>query len=188
MCFQCTINKQWMIFHLVTVMNWVVCLIFHMLSCSLSEISGCNFPCAVKAHLASSGWISICCHWFFTKQYIWLSTSCQCSLSKNNECCFPCVVTSNLTFNRQWMIFICCHCCFTKQCVWFSTCCRYILSKSSGFGFLRVFTAHLINSGRCSICCHCCALSSVWGFPHVATAQFQTSVDAVFLVLSRQMY
>ena len=59
------------------------------------------------------------------------------------------------------------------------------LSQKSGFGFLCVFTAHLINSGRCSICFHCCALSSVWGFSHVVTALFQTSVDVVFLVLSR---
>ena len=94
----------------------------------------------------------------------------------------------HVTSNRQWMIFICCHCCFTKQCVWFSTCCHCPLSKSSAFGFLRVFTAHLINSGRCSVCCHCCALSSVWGFPHVVTALFQTSMDAVFLVLSRHIY
>ena len=35
--------------------------------------------------------------------------------------------------------------------------------------------------------CHCSELSSVWGFPHVVTALFQTSVDAVFLVLSRHI-
>ena len=36
--------------------------------------------------------------------------------------------------------------------------------------------------------CHCSKLSSVWGFPYVATALFQTSVDAVFLGLSRHIY
>ena len=94
----------------------------------------------------------------------------------------------HITSIRQWMIFICCHYCFTNQCLWLSTCCDYPLSKSSGFGFLCVFTAHLINSERCSICCHCCALRNVWGFPHVVTALFQASVDAVFLVLSRHTY
>ena len=93
----------------------------------------------------------------------------------------------HITFNTQWMIFICCHCCFTKQCVWFSTCCHCPFSKSSVFGFLLVFTAHLINSGRCSLCFHCFALSSIWDFPHVVTALFQISVDAVFHVLSRHI-
>ena len=61
------------------------------------------------------------------------------------------------------------------------------VSLSSGCGFPHV-TALSEKAVDGFPSCHCSELSSVWGFPHVVTALFQTSVDAVFLVLSRHMY
>ena len=100
----------------------------------------------------------------------------------------------------------------TKQCMGFSTCCHSSLSNISGCsfsyafkaldGFPYVTTAVSLSSG-CGFphvtalsqkavdsfpSCHCSEVSSIWGFPHVVTALFQISVDAVFVVLSRHMY
>ena len=150
---------------------------------TLSQKSGFGFMCVFTAHLINSGkrsMLLLLC----TKQCMGFSTCYDCSLS-NSGCSLSCAFKAHLV-SSGW-ISICCDCCFTKQWMWFSTCCQYSLSQKSGFGFMCVFTAHLINSGKRSICCYCYALSSVWGFPHAVTALFQTSVDAVFLVLSKHI-
>ena len=69
--------------------------------CSLSNISGCSFSCVFKAHLVSSGWISICCHCCFTKQWMWFSTCCHCPLSKSSGFGFLFVFTADL-ISSEW--------------------------------------------------------------------------------------
>ena len=87
------------------------------------------------------------------------------------------------TFNKQWMGFhllsllfqhavdVVFHMLslpsFKKQWIWFSVCCH----------------CTVISRGWFSICCHFCALNSVCDFPHVVTALFQKSVNAVSFVL-----
>ena len=127
---------------------------------SLSNIIGCSFSCAFKAHLLSTGWISICYYCCFTKQWMRFSTCCHCPLSKNSlfgsrfiftvhvissgwfQLCFHCVPSDisgpsfscyvrALSLSTGW-ISICCQCCSTKQWMRFSTC-HCPLSKSSGW-------------------------------------------------------
>ena len=153
---------------------------------SFSNNNSCCFPCVLTAHLISSGWIPLrMLSLLFTKQQMWFFTCCHCSISKNNGCYFPCVVTAHLISSR-W-ISICCHCCFTKQWMWFSTCCHYPLSKKQ-IWFSVCFHSTLNKQRRVFLCFHCCVLSGISGFPHVVTALFQTSMDAVFLVLSRHIH
>ena len=72
-------------------------------------------------------------------------------------------------------ISICCQCCSTKQwdAVFHMSLWKCSLSQKASDGVPS---------------CHCSELSNVWGFPHVVTGLFQTSVDAVFLVLSMDIY
>ena len=138
MCYHNTFSKQWMDFHMLSLLlDYVVYVIFHMFS------------------LLS-----------FKEQWMLLSMCCRS------------------TFNKQWMGFHLLSLLFQhavdvlfhmlplfslkKQWIWFSVCCQ----------------CTVISSGWFSICYHFCALSSVSDFPHVATALFQKSVHAVFLVVS----
>ena len=83
-CFHSTLNKQWKVFHMLSLLCTKQCMGFS--TCchsSLSNISGCSFSYAFKAHLVGTRWISICRHCCFTKQWMWFST-CHCPLSKSS--------------------------------------------------------------------------------------------------------
>ena len=120
--------------------------------CSLSN-SGCSLSCAFKAHLVSSGWISICCDCCFTKQWMWFSTCCQYSLSKKWVWLYVCF---HSTLNKQWKAFHMLLLLCTKQCMGFSTCCHCSLSNISRCSFSCAVKAHLVSSGWFPISCHCC--------------------------------
>ena len=101
-CFHSTLNKQWKVFHMLSLLCTKQCMGFSTCChCSLSNISGCSFSCVFKAHLVSSGWISICCHCCFTKQWMWFSTCCHCPLSKSSGFGFPFVFTAHL-ISSEW--------------------------------------------------------------------------------------
>ena len=121
--------------------------------CSLSNIRGGNFSCTFKAHLVSSGWISICCHCCFTKHWMWFSTCCRYPLSKK-WIWFS--VSFYSTLNKQWKVFHMFSLLCTKQCMGFFTCCHCSLSNISGYSFSCPVKAHLVSTGWISICCHCC--------------------------------
>ena len=150
--------------------------------CSQSKNNRCFFPCIVIGHLISSGWISICSHYCFNKQWMWFSTCCHCSITKNNGCIFTCVLTAHL-ISSGWTS-ICCHCCFTMQWLWFATCCHYRKRSVCYHCLLNkpwiVFNMLLLLFMLLLLL----ALSPVCGFPDVVLAMFQASVHSIFLVLS----
>ena len=114
---------------------------------TLTNSYGCGFPHAVTAlfqrtmdvaftvtaHLISSGWISICCHYCFTMHCMWFSTCCHCPLSKSNGFGFSCVVIAHilslLSFKNQWLQF--------------SLYCHYILSRQWMFFHMLSLLFHL---------------------------------------------
>ena len=82
-CFHSTLNKQWKNFHILSLLRTNQCMGFS--TCchsSFSNISGCTFSCAFKAHSVGPGWISISRHCCFNKQWISFSTCCHCPLEK----------------------------------------------------------------------------------------------------------
>ena len=120
---------------------------------SISKNNGCYFPCVVTANLISSRWISICCHYCFTKQWMWFSICCHYPLSKKQiwfSVCF------HSTLNKQWKVFHMLSLLCTKQCMGFSTCCHCYLSNISRCSFSCAVKAHLVSSGWIPTCCHCC--------------------------------
>ena len=81
-CFHSTLNKQWKVFHMLSLLCTKQCMGFSTCChCSLSNINGCSFSCAFKAHSLSTGWISICYHCCSTKQWMRFST-CHYPLKK----------------------------------------------------------------------------------------------------------
>ena len=84
-CFHSTLNKQWKVLHMLSLLCAKQCMGYSTCChCSLSNISGCSSSCALKAHLLSTGWISICCHCCFTRQWMWFSTWYNCPFSKSS--------------------------------------------------------------------------------------------------------
>ena len=130
MCFHSTLNKQWKVFHMFSLLCTKQYIGFSTCChCSLSNINGCSFSCAFKAHLLSTGWISICYYCCFTKQWMWFSTCCHCPPSKNSGFGSQFVFTAHLissgwfsimfsllSFRNQWIQFFSfCQGTFSKQ-------------------------------------------------------------------------
>ena len=112
---------------------------------SISNISGCSFCCAFKAHLLSTGWISISCHCCFTKQWMWFSTCCHYPLSKSSGFGFPHIVTA--LSQKAVDGFPSCHCSELSSGWGFPHVVTALFQNISGCSFSCVFKAHLVNSG-----------------------------------------
>ena len=122
-------NKQWKAFHMLLLLCTKQCMGFSTCChCSLSNISRCSFSCAVKAHLVSSGWISICCHCSFTKQWMWFSTCCHCTLSKSSGFGSRFVFTAHLI--SGWFSIIFSLLSFRNRWIQFFLFCQGTFSKS----------------------------------------------------------
>ena len=131
-CCHCCSTKQWM---------WFA----RFCHFTFSKSSGHGFPCAVIAHLISSGWIFILCHCCFTWQCMWSSTSFHCSLSKSSGCSFPCVITTLLI--RMGWICTCLSYCFAKHCMLFPSIVTALFQKEVDAVF-HMFSLPFFNKQR----------------------------------------
>ena len=137
-CFHSTLNKQWKVFHMLSLLCTKQCMGFSTCChCSLSSISGCSFSCTFKAHLLSMD------------GFPYVVTAASLSSGYG----FPHVVTA-LSKSSGWFFILSLK--WTKQCMGFSTCCHCSLSNISGYSFSCPVKAHLVSTGWISICCHCC--------------------------------
>ena len=116
MCCHRTFNKQWVDFHMLSVLfHLAVDVVFHMLSlASLKKqrisFSAC-YHCTLKRWMVFN-MLSLFCK----KQCMWFSTLLLLSFKDQrilfSMCCIGHLISS-------WWISICCDCCFNKQWMWF---------------------------------------------------------------------